>query len=64
MLRTIRVKSEGNFIPYISITCGMTLAIASVGVLIYFIHHVSVAIQAENAFRRNHHRLTSPNQAP
>lgn len=52
VLRTIRVKDEGNFIPYISITCGLALAIASIGVLIYFIHHVSVAIQAENVIAR------------
>lgn len=57
VLRTIRVKDEGNFIPYISITCGMALAIASIGVLIYFIHHVSVAIQAENVIARVGHEL-------
>lgn len=43
------MKNEGNFIP---ITCGMALAIASIGVLIYFIHRVSVAIQAENVIAR------------
>lgn len=43
VLRTVRVKREGNFIPYISITAGMALSIASIGVLIYFIHHVSVS---------------------
>ncbi len=59
VLRTIRVKNEGNFIPYISITCGMALAIASIGVLIYFIHHVSVAIQAENVIARVGHELMS-----
>ena len=57
VLRTVRVKSEGNFVPYISITCGMALAIASIGVLIYFIHHVSVAIQAENVIARVGHEL-------
>ncbi len=57
VLRTIRVKDEGNFIPYISITCGMALAVASIGVLIYFIHHVSVAIQAENVIARVGHEL-------
>lgn len=57
VLRTIRVKNEGNFIPYISITCGMALTVASIGVLIYFIHHVSVAIQAENVIARVAHEL-------
>ena len=59
VLRTVRVKNEGNFIPYVSITCGMALALASIGVLIYFIHHVSVAIQAENVIARVGHELTS-----
>ena len=59
VLRTIRVKSEGNFIPYISITCGMVMATSSIGVLIYFIHHVSTAIQAENVIARVGHELVS-----
>jgi len=59
VLRTVRVKSDGNFIPYISITCGMALAVASIGVLIYFIHHVSTAIQAENVIARVGHELMS-----
>lgn len=57
ILRTIRVKNEGNFIPYVSITCGLALTIASIGILIYFIHHVSVAIQAENVIARVGHEL-------
>ncbi|MEW5792101.1 MAG: DUF2254 family protein [Pseudomonadota bacterium] len=35
-------------VPYLSVTVGMLLAIVSLGVLIYFIHHVSESIQAEN----------------
>jgi uncharacterized membrane protein len=40
---------EGRvFVPQISVTIGMLLAITSLAVLIYFIHHVSASIQAEN----------------
>ena len=47
VLRTVRGQSAGNFIPYLSITGGLLLALASLAVLIYFIHHVATAIQAD-----------------
>ena len=34
--------------PYLSVTSGTLLAVASIGVLIYFIHHVAGSIQAES----------------
>ena len=34
--------------PHISVTVGLLLALASLGVLIYFIHHAAASIQAEN----------------
>jgi uncharacterized membrane protein len=46
VLRTIRGEDEGDFVPAVSVTFGVFLALASVAVLIYFIHHVSVSIQA------------------
>ena len=48
VLRTIRSQSEGTFVPYLSVTVGVLLAAASIGVLIYFIHHVATSIQAES----------------
>src|SRR6185437_1618295 len=39
VLRTVRDQDEGGFVPSLSVTCGVLLATASVGVLIYFIHH-------------------------
>lgn len=48
VLRTIRTSEEGAFVPHISVTFGLLLTIASLGVLIYFIHHVSVSIHVEN----------------
>ncbi len=34
------------FVPFLSITVALFLAVASLGILIYFIHHVAVSIQA------------------
>jgi uncharacterized membrane protein len=45
ILRHIR---EGAFLGDLSVFCGILLALASVGVLIYFIHHVAVLIHAES----------------
>ncbi len=46
VLRTIRRADEVVFVPHLSASLGVLLAVVSVGVLIYFIHHVSVSIQA------------------
>ncbi len=46
VLRTIRRPDEITFVPHLSVTLGVLLAVVSVGLLIYFIHHVSVSIQA------------------
>lgn len=48
VLRAVRGQNEGDFVPYLSITVGLLLAAVSIGVLIYFIHHVAVSIQAEH----------------
>lgn len=52
VLRTIRRADEVAFVPHLSVTLGVLLAVASVGVLIYFIHHVSVSIQADEIAAR------------
>ncbi|KHL70689.1 hypothetical protein SF06_07730 [Pseudomonas flexibilis] len=58
VLRTIR-HAEGAeaFVPHLSVTLGVLLAVFSLGVLIYFIHHVSVAIQANEIIARLSHEL-------
>ncbi|MEX0662484.1 MAG: DUF2254 domain-containing protein [Balneolaceae bacterium] len=48
ILRSVRSEGENEFIPYLSVTVGVILVFFSVGVLIYFIHHVSSNIQAES----------------
>jgi uncharacterized membrane protein len=46
VLRTIRSTNSVEFVPYISVTVGLVLALASLAVLIFFIHHIALAIQA------------------
>ncbi|MEG3851272.1 DUF2254 domain-containing protein [Microcoleus sp. herbarium19] len=50
VLRTIHGEGDGYslFVPQLSVTVGTVLAIASIGVLIYFIHHASTIIQASH----------------
>jgi uncharacterized membrane protein len=52
VLRTIRRADEVAFVPHLSVTLGLLLALVSLGVLIYFIHHVSVSIQADEVVAR------------
>ena len=46
VLRTVRGENGGAFVPHISVTVAVGLALASLGVLIFFIHHAAVSMQA------------------
>lgn len=48
VLRRIHGVREEPFIPHLSVTCGVLLALVSLAVLIYFIHHIAASIQANN----------------
>jgi uncharacterized membrane protein len=48
VLRTVRSVGENTFVPHISVTVAVFLTLASLGLFIYFIHHVSVSIQVQN----------------
>jgi uncharacterized membrane protein len=48
VLRTIHGEDYNLFVPQLSVTVGIVLAITSIGVLIYFIHHASTIIQASH----------------
>jgi uncharacterized membrane protein len=48
VLRTIHGEDYNLFVPQLSVTIGIVLAIISIGVLIYFIHHASTIIQASH----------------
>jgi len=52
VLRTIRRADEVAFVPHLAVSLGVLLAMVSIGVLIYFIHHVSVSIQANEVVAR------------
>lgn len=47
VLRTIQDNDGDSFVPELAVTCGIVLALSSFGVLIYFFHHASSSIQAE-----------------
>jgi uncharacterized membrane protein len=46
VLRSVSAVEERTFVPHLSVTFAVGLAIVSVGVLIYFMHHASTSIQA------------------
>ncbi len=52
VVRTIRGSDfSGGFVPAISVTVAIALSLASLVLLIYFIHHVSASIQASHIIR-------------
>ena len=52
VLRTIRRADETLFVPQLSVSIAILLAVISLGVLIYFIHHVSMSIQTDEVIAR------------
>ena len=48
VLRTIRGGDEGAFVPQMAVMVGLLLALFSIVVLIYFIHHVPQTIHVNN----------------
>lgn len=47
VLRTVRGTEDASFVPHLSVAFGVVLAAASLGVLIYFIHHIATSIRIE-----------------
>lgn len=52
VLRTINGVEENEFVPHLAVTVGIGLAIASIGVLIYFIHHAAASIQVDRVIKK------------
>ncbi|MEX0643558.1 MAG: DUF2254 domain-containing protein [Pirellulales bacterium] len=48
VLRTIRGSDEGAFVPSLAVLGGLVLAFVGIGYLIFFIHHISMSIQASS----------------
>jgi uncharacterized membrane protein len=51
ILRTIRNANDGLFVPHLSVSAGLALTLTSVGVFIYFVHHVATSIQIAHIIR-------------
>lgn len=47
VLRSVRGGEDAPFVPHVSITVALALVLVNVGVLIFFIHHVAMSIQAD-----------------
>ncbi|MDQ2694004.1 MAG: DUF2254 domain-containing protein [Pseudomonadota bacterium] len=48
VLRRIHGGEDAAFVPHLAVALGVLLAVVSIAVLIYYIHHVASSIQAEN----------------
>ena len=48
VMQTVRQIGDKAFVPHLSMAFALILAVVNVGVLIFFIHHVSNSIRAEN----------------
>ena len=48
VLRTVRGGEDAEFVPSLAMSMGVLLVFLSVGVLIFFIHHVASSIQADS----------------
>lgn len=48
VIRTIRSGDEGSFVPGLAVFFGFILAVCSVGLLLFYIHHISSSIQASS----------------
>lgn len=57
VLQVVRGTSDFAFVPKISVTFSMVLALTSLGVLIYFIHHVATSIQADSVIEATYREL-------
>ena len=58
VLRSVLTVGEHVFVPSLSVTFAMALALVNVGVLIYFIHHVSTSIQADHVIAAVYRELS------
>ncbi len=57
VLRSVHTVGENVFVPCLSVNLAIVLALTNLGVLIYFIHHVSTSIQADHVIAAVYHDL-------
>jgi uncharacterized membrane protein len=70
VLRTVKGVEGSSFVPHIAVAAGIVLSIASLAVLIYFIHHTARSIRLETILANlarprdaGHDRPTGPRKA-
>ena len=51
VLTTVEPQGNPDFVPGLAVDVAIVLALVNVGLLIYFIHHVAVSIQADSVIR-------------
>jgi uncharacterized membrane protein len=59
VLRSVHGPGEHTFVPHAAATLGYLFAIASVGVLIYFIHHIATSLEVEQLIDEDTRNLAS-----
>ncbi|MGE4218031.1 MAG: DUF2254 domain-containing protein [Alphaproteobacteria bacterium] len=52
VLRTVRGTEDAHFVPHLAVMAGMVMALASIAVLIFFVHHVASSIRIETLLAR------------
>ena len=55
VLRSVRVIADGDdeyFVPHLAVNTAVLLAVLSIGVLVYFIHHISDSVQVATLARQ------------
>lgn len=52
VLRTIRSVEEVRFVPSLAVVLGIVLALAGMGALIFFVHHIASTLQAARIVER------------
>jgi uncharacterized membrane protein len=57
VLRTVNGTESDEFVPHLAVTVGLIMALVSVGIFIYFIHHSAESIQVENVIVAVSHDL-------
>lgn len=59
VLRTVRGDEEIRFIPALAVLGAFVLAVAAIGVLVYFIHHIAGSLQASGILDRVRRETTA-----
>lgn len=52
VLRVVRSRGQNEFVPHLAVTVGVILTLVSIGVLIYFIHHIAASIHVSTIVKQ------------